>query len=248
MDSLRISLIIIGVVILLVLYLWSRAGQKRSSNRPATREAPQFDVQQNTAQRDGVDDLPVESSDVLTASLESTPEIVDPGLQSTKGDAESPDKPSDIVAESTPQSGTKVSDKEAIPAVIALHIVAKDGEFHGSDLVKAANLAGMRYGEMGIFHFQGVTKGNVTFSMANMLEPGTFDMDNLDGFSSPGVLLFMESEFQKELEKSLGNMARVAERLCNVLDGQLCDEKRRPFEVAQLDAWKEHLLGTQPQL
>ena len=258
MDSLRISLIVIGVVILLALYLWSRAGQHRSKKSVLTREEPQFDAVQNSEKNDDWEVIPIKPKEPLKPK---EPQIDNPDPIQNTGTvsavkqqqahvAEPQSKPSDEVpvALSTPQADSESSDQVDVPAVIALHIVANDGEFVGSDLVKAANLAGMRYGEMGIFHFQGVSKGDVTFSMANMLEPGTFDMENLDGFSSPGVLLFMESEFQKELEKSLDSMARVAQRICEVLNGQLCDERRRPFKVEQLDAWKEHLLGTQPQL
>ncbi len=273
MDSLRVSLIVIGVVILLLLYLGSRFMQgRKGKQRQIEREEPHFQVPQQAA--DDWEVVPVERNQSQQVPVIDAPLVKEVEAEASSQSQPIPSEPkmvepSPVVIEVPPAESSHVepalADQVApqieepaiaheeksseLPAVIALHVIAKEGVFKGTDLVKAANLAGMRYGEMQIFHFQGQTKGNVTFSMANMLEPGTFDMDNLEGFSTPGVLLFMESEFQADMEKSLDSIARVAQRLTELLGGQLSDERRRPFEPAQLDAWKQHLMGCiQPQL
>ena len=83
-----------------------------------------------------------------------------------------------------------------------------------------------------------------TFRMANMLEPGTFDLENLNGFTTPGVLIFMESEQQDDLTSSVNSMLKVARSICERLDGQLCDGRRQPMNSKQLERWKTDLLSS----
>ncbi len=265
MDSLRISLIVIGAVIILGLYLWSRIVQKkRHAAQQPVRETPHFE----SNDVDDWDVIPLNNDKskeptVTDDTVVETKVNIEPvALPVTSATTAAVDSPA-ILDEVTPQKSPIMAsepiiinsnkpenmlDHSDVPAVIALHIISKNEGFLGSDLVKAANLAMMRFGEMGIFHFQGSTKGDITFSMANMLEPGTFDMDNLGAFTTQGVLLFMESEFQKDLSHSLDSMARVVKSICEQIDGQVCDDQRKPFEVIQLDAWKEHILLPLSQL
>ena len=53
--------------------------------------------------------------------------------------------------------------------------------------------SGLRFGEMDIFHRHESMAGNgeVLFSMANALKPGTFDLDDIEGFSTRAVSFFL---------------------------------------------------------
>ncbi|MCF6218620.1 MAG: hypothetical protein L3J62_08640 [Gammaproteobacteria bacterium] len=233
MDSLRISLIIIGIIILLALYFGSQLLSKKRQLKQQPRQTPRFDKAATGDQQTIPESTPVETSEApIVAEREAVSEPKKAVVEVAQPEITTPD---DIAAAPT-------AAKPSLPAVIALHIVAKQGDFAGADLVKAANLAAMRYGEMEIFHFLGATQGAITFSMANMLEPGTFDLDNLNGFTTPGVLLFMESDLQDDLATSLNSMAKVARNICERLDAQLCDDHRRPFDLQQLDAWRADLI------
>ncbi len=244
MDSLRISLIIIGVVILLALFFGSKFLSKRRGSQQSSRKTPSFDEHTQADQSDEWDVIPVKSSDqspptpAAVEVADATPVTAEKVVVENRADEVKVETPPAI-------EPTEPTDKPTVPAVVALHIVAKKGEFVGAELVKSANLAAMRYGEMGIFHFLGATSGAITFRMANMLEPGTFDLENLNGFTTPGVLLFMESEQQNELATSLDSMIKVAQSICEQLNGQLCDDHRRPMEIKHLKRWKADLLGSQ---
>ncbi|VAW89308.1 Cell division protein ZipA [hydrothermal vent metagenome] len=255
MDSLRISLIVIGIIILLALFFGSKLIPKKRDSQQPGRKIPSLDEQTPPDQSDQSDEwevIPLKSSDQSSSTpapaevADATPVVTD----DLKAESVLENSVEVTTAESAPasepsESNEKPATTPVMPTVIALHIVAKEGEFVGAELVKAANLAAMRYGEMGIFHFLGATSGAVTFSMANMLEPGTFDLENLNGFTTPGVLLFMESEQQDELATSLGSMVKVAQSICEQLDGQLCDDHRRPMDIKHLTTWKADHLGSQ---
>ncbi len=79
--------------------------------------------------------------------------------------------------------------------VIVINVMAKQGEsFAGSDLLPILMQHGMRLGKMSIFHQHADNSDNgpVVFSMANMVKPGTFDITQMDEFSTPGVSFFLQ--------------------------------------------------------
>ena len=66
-------------------------------------------------------------------------------------------------------------------------------EFVGEDLIGALTTAGLVYGDMGIFHlYDGVDDSStIICSAANALNPGTFDLEKMNEFSTIGVSFFL---------------------------------------------------------
>ncbi|HWV15684.1 MAG TPA: cell division protein ZipA [Cellvibrio sp.] len=113
--------------------------------------------------------------------------------------------------------------------VFIINVMAFKGEmFNGNDLLDAALKCGLRYGDMDIFHRYSNSKGEGTllFSMANMVKPGTFDLDAMDDFETPGVSLFMTLPIEADSMKSFELMVETAHTLAEALDGELKDEQR----------------------
>ncbi len=136
--------------------------------------------------------------------------------------------------------------------VIVINVMAKSGEFFaGKDLLPILLSQGMQLGSMSIFHKHADNNGNgpVMFSMANMVKPGTFDVTEMESFSTPGISFFLQ------LPNTLGNMRcfeqmlTAANAIKESLNGELKDEHRsvitrqtiehcrqriQDFELAQL--------------
>tara|TARA_R110002110_G_scaffold2830_1_gene14170 strand:+ start:104989 stop:106395 length:1407 start_codon:yes stop_codon:yes gene_type:complete len=136
--------------------------------------------------------------------------------------------------------------------VIVINVMArKDEYFSGKDLLPIILQQGMQLGKMSIFHKHADGDGNspIMFSMANMVKPGTFDISQMDEFTTPGVSFFLQ------LPNSLGNMKcfeqmlKAANHIRETLHGELKDEHRsvitrqtiehcrqriQDFELAQL--------------
>jgi len=118
---------------------------------------------------------------------------------------------------------------EGVEDLIIFHtILAKNTLFSGKKLYKALANAGLSYGEMNVFHYPGDEKRDTfaLFSVANIVEPGTFDLDKAQSLKSPGISLFLR------LPTSIGNfhayekLLRVANVIAMELGGELCDESR----------------------
>jgi len=68
--------------------------------------------------------------------------------------------------------------------------------FNGLSISKAADEVGMVYGHMNIFHHFGPGKlhsGQPLFSIANMYEPGSFDLGRMADLRTKGIAAFMYS-------------------------------------------------------
>ncbi|MBM6551284.1 cell division protein ZipA [Marinomonas ostreistagni] len=137
---------------------------------------------------------------------------------------------SDITAIEEP---VEEDEEEAeIEEVIVINVFApKDSAFAGMELLQLVLNCGMRYGEMDIFHRHedGFDKGKIQFSMANAIEPGTFDLDTMGESECPGVSFFMGLPGPKNSMKAFDFMLETAQALVRNLGGELRDERRAPM-------------------
>ncbi|RBP81813.1 cell division protein ZipA [Marinomonas rhizomae] len=119
-----------------------------------------------------------------------------------------------------------------IEEVIVINIFApEEKNFSGMELLQLILNCGMRYGEMDIFHRHedGFDRGRVQFSMANAIEPGTFDLDTMGETDCPGVSFFMGLPGPKNSMKAFDFMLETAQALVRNLGGELRDERRSPM-------------------
>lgn len=113
--------------------------------------------------------------------------------------------------------------------VIIFNVMAKAGTYiGGQDLLDVLLECGMRYGDMHIFHchLDEDGEGPVLFSLANMVKPGIFDLDEMDEFYTPGVSLFMTLPVAGESLEAFEIMVNVAKTLAVQLGADLKDENR----------------------
>ena len=128
--------------------------------------------------------------------------------------------------DATPLAAAPQSDPEE---VLIINVMAHKGEvFKGLDLLDIVLKCGLRYGSMDIFHRYSDTKGEgaLLFSMANMVKPGTFDLDAMDEFTTPGVSLFMTLPIDADSMQSFELMVETAQAISQTLHGELKDEQR----------------------
>jgi len=127
----------------------------------------------------------------------------------------------------TPAAGVRPA--QPIERIVTLFVAARDGEqIDGSDLVVAAEKAGLTFGDMGIFHrlISGKPEAGPIFSMANMVKPGSFDMRGIDELRTPGVSFFMTLPGPLAALDAWDAMLPTAQRLAELLGANVLDEER----------------------
>ena len=123
-----------------------------------------------------------------------------------------------------------VQEKEDIAKsseLFIFNVVAKDGKvLYGHDLLQFFVSAGLRFGEMSIFHRHEESSGNgeVLFSVANMMAPGTFELNTIEKLETEGISFFMSApnkkiDLQQAFDLMLVCITNLAEEFdCMVLN------------------------------
>ncbi len=128
------------------------------------------------------------------------------------------------------ESNAKHTESDPIePEVLAISVIAPQGQIiSGAALLPTLLTLGMKYGDMNIFHRHQDNAGNgkVTFSLANALNPGTFDLDNMESFVTQGVSLFMTLPNAGNAFEVFDQMLLAAKQIANEFNAQLLDDKR----------------------
>ena len=137
------------------------------------------------------------------------------------------EQPSDELeaADNTPS----LEQPEIETEVIVLSVVMPQGQLmSGAALLPSLLTLGMKYGDMNIFHRHQDNAGNgkVTFSLANMMNPGTFDLDNMENFATQGVSMFMTLPNAGDPFEVYEQMLAAAKQLAQEFNAQILDDKR----------------------
>jgi cell division protein ZipA len=133
-----------------------------------------------------------------------------------------------------------------VERIVSLFVIAREGHFfNGADLIVAAEKAGLEYGDMGIYHrlVDGKRELGPIFSVANMLKPGSFDLTRVDALRTPGLSFFMALPGPVTALDAWDAMLPTAQRLAELLDGQVLDEERNALGRQRIAHIRDELRG-----
>ena len=188
MDTLRLILLIVGALFIggMLMYYWATSENKMKFIRLFPRfkfsRAANKDIMPATVPLPEYDDEP-DAEDIATLSDLTLP-ITEPEIDI---DALGP---MSAIAEEAGATGETF--------VIALNVMAREGQrFHGLDILNATQEQGFVFGEMSLFHIypDEADKRRPLCSLANTIEPGSFDIEHMAETETPGLLLFMQLIF-----------------------------------------------------
>lgn len=139
----------------------------------------------------------------------------------------------------------KALTKEPAPEnVLVISVVAKKSQvFNGALLKKVVSACGMLFGDMDIYHRfeQEDGKGQVQFSMANALSPGTFDPEDNDTLNTRAVMFFMSMEEPNDVMDALECMLATAETVARHLGGDILDEDRSVLRAQTMEHYRQRV-------
>ncbi len=128
--------------------------------------------------------------------------------------------------------------------IVSLYVAAKAGQvLRGEDIVVAAEKTGLSFGHMNVFHrlIEGHPERGPIFSMANIMQPGSFDMANIREMQTPAIAFFLTLPAPisalEAWEKLLPNVERMAE----LLNGVVLDDSRNTLGRQRIQHIREEL-------
>lgn len=124
------------------------------------------------------------------------------------------------------------SKKEKEEQIITLYLVAPENQiFNGLELIHKLEEIGLQYGEHKLFHRHIDNAASpVIFSVANMMQPGVFDLNNVDSLEVVGLVFFMYIPSSGNDVANLRLMISTVESLSKSLGGFVLNEKRALFD------------------
>ena len=145
-----------------------------------------------------------------------------------------------------PKKASKpAADAAPVEEVLVINVVARDDfGFKGPALLQNILESGLRFGEMDIFHRHESMAGNgeVLFSMANALKPGTFDLDDIEGFSTRAVSFFLSLPGPRHPKQAFDVMVAAARKLAHELGGELKDDQRSVMTAQTIEHYRQRIV------
>jgi cell division protein ZipA len=144
------------------------------------------------------------------------------------------------------EKGPEVArDQSPVEEVLVINVLARDpGGFRGPALLQNILESGLRFGEMDIFHRHESMAGNgeVLFSMANAVKPGTFDLDDIDHFTTPAVSFFLGLPGPRHPKQAFDVMVAAARKLASELNGELKDDQRSVLTAQTIEHYRQRIV------
>ena len=220
MDDLRWVLLISGVLVVLGVILFGR-------RKPTEKAEPVSDVATDSAP----------GSDRVEPSI-SADETSPPAASAAAEPAAGED---DVDAE-VDDAIRSVEQK-----IVTVRIIANDkAPFAGDELVLSLRGIGMRHGRFGIFHrYDGNDESRVVFSAASLVEPGSFELENIKEQKIPGISLFMVLPGPIDGAEAFDQMMAASRTLTQSLGAELLDESGSSLSIQRERYLREEIIQYQ---
>lgn len=230
MTELRWILLLVGVLVIGAIYFFTRnRGGDAGGFAPDSlqKREPVIGSREQLVGEEGETDTEV---------------LLDPGIElDAPEDADEQDQIPDEAVEDEPAPSIGAPEK-----IVTLRV--SFGEEHdtpGTRLTELFRDRGLRYGQLNIFHkVEKVGDKNVgpVFSAANITEPGSFDLANIETQKVPGLTLFMILPNRVEGRRAFESMLDFAREVARQFDGEVLDESGSTLSIQRAGYIRDEII------
>jgi cell division protein ZipA len=130
-----------------------------------------------------------------------------------------------------------------VEELIVMNVLANlDAPYTGDALFTVLRSCGLKFGDMSIFHrVEPLTKA-VQYSVASAVEPGTFDMADMEAVRCPGLCLFMQLPGPEDPAVAFEEMLTVARSVIKSLGGEIKDEHHNAMTLQTTEHYRQRVV------
>jgi cell division protein ZipA len=258
MSELRWILIGFGIVLLAAIYLWGRRGNRAVAGGDdallRVRPEPSVHSGEATLVRTGDDEPESPPPNEIVPALElpqvedvSTGETWRGRLEPTFADAPTEELPVHAASAATAAVAPTLSSSEAPQSrrverrkILSLRLAIAPQRIEGAKLQESLLAESLQHGKYGIFH-RLHADGSIVFSVASMVEPGTFELEKMSETMYPGITMFTQLPGPVPGMHALNELIACARRLQANLGGTLQDERGVPLTVHRIERMRQEV-------
>ena len=148
-------------------------------------------------------------------------------------------------ADAKPNTAVKPQQNSAsdVTEVLVLNVTAKKGRLiMGERLLSLMEGLDLQFDERKIFSRRpSEAEGDALFSVANMLQPGTFDLNTMENFATVGVTLFLPLPAPTSSFEAFEEMLQTAQDLVRSIDGELRDDQRNMMTGQTIEHYRQRV-------
>ncbi len=245
-NQLRLALLLAGMVLVAAIYFWDRYKRSRArlkGLRPGRAQKMRQEYgsdqhDENVPSFSAV--MPEEKATKPLVSKKKKKETMVPVPEQTELDLgfDESSSPLDELPEDAPRLVVQIGLKRR-----------DDTPFIGPEVATALVAAGLQPGAMKIYHRHDPRHPDqVLFSVANMVEPGHFPLDDMEEFTTPGLLFFAQLPGVRDGLEIYSEMLFAANEVATLLDGVLLDENRAVLTKQSIQLTKDRIAEHRRQL
>jgi len=124
--------------------------------------------------------------------------------------------------------------------IVTVNVMAPKGQvFFGDDLKSIFDAHHYEFGKMSIYHCS--HDDSKVFSIANVVQPGSFDEATIETFETPGITLFMRLPVALDADVAFDFLMREATELAEELGGVMMDEDRSTLSKQTIQHMREDI-------
>lgn len=241
-DTVRIVLLVMGLLAIAGVYVWGVYKQQILDflHRRGEFDEVQFDPEYGD-ELDIYDENDYEEEQVVRRREPHFPENKPTDDDAPKFQAPTPPPPTHQPPPPRQENPARTGTLGA-PFLIQVSIIGKnDKPFSGSLLRDAFYQLELVHGDMGIYHRMDKNLREPLFSIASLVEPGTFPTDAMDSFQCPGIVLFFQPAKVPDPLEVFDNLLETCHELSTHLDGIEWDETRQALTLKKIADMRHRL-------
>jgi cell division protein ZipA len=232
---------------------------------PAARIEPNLDARpepvEESPEPNAASADPAEDEQVVTQIDDSDyPPFVEPLVEPVRPAVAEVQLPQPIITEEPPRRPRRLVQRKAeskkpergpepaasaapVEELVVMNVLSEIARpYTGDELFAALRGCGLKFGDMNIFHrVEPLTKA-VQYSVASAVEPGTFDMADMESIRCPGLCLFMQLPGPEDPIAAFEDMLSVARSVTKSLGGEVKDEHRNVMTPQTVEHYRQRIL------
>lgn len=166
--------------------------------------------------------------------------------------AEAPEDDTEGSRQAVPAMGARLAPARRSPGeskIVTIRLMARERNgFPGEKLVLTMRELGLQHGQFGIFHCPAKSDdAGSEFSIASLVEPGSFDLTKIRSKSYPGVSIFMMLPGSRDGVEIFDDMMKTSRSLAHQLDGELLDEQGSSLSIQRERYLREEVIQFEHQ-